>query len=141
MAPTICYYLAENGGNCKLCDEYFCFLIKNIISSTRYYICTEVLQFLIFADIRYFHQCPCLDESSAIPPIKAYLNWEIDGNILYMSMVEANQFPHWSCFGINLRIHTKFIEVEVCQGILAEPETFPSETLMCPVPCRMFNDQ
>ena len=47
--------LAENRGNWKLFDKYFCFFIKNIISSTRYYICTEVLQFLIFADIEYFH--------------------------------------------------------------------------------------
>ena len=48
------------------------FLIKNIISSAKYYICTEVLQFLIFADIKYFHQWPCLDEISSILPIEAY---------------------------------------------------------------------
>ena len=45
---------------------------KNIISSTRCFICTEVLPFLIFADIKYFHQGPCLHESSAILPMEAY---------------------------------------------------------------------
>ena len=64
--------LAENIGNWKLFDKYFCFSMKNIISSSRYYICTEVLPFLIFADITYFQQWPCLDESSAILSIEAY---------------------------------------------------------------------
>ena len=34
--------LAENRGNWKIFDKYFCFLIKNIISSARYYIRTEI---------------------------------------------------------------------------------------------------
>ena len=57
--------------------------------------------------------------------------------ILYVHsfLVEAKQCPYWPCFGI-LHIHAKFIMVEVCLGILsntsilAEPETFPSETYL-----------
>ena len=30
------------------------------------------LQFSTFADVKYFHKWPCLDESSAILPIEAY---------------------------------------------------------------------
>ena len=64
----------------------------------------EILSFLNSATIRYFHQWPCLHESSAILPIKSLFHlsnrWKY---IVYVHsfLVEEKRFPHWSCFCIN----------------------------------------